>query len=112
MNLNDLSRLKVLMNKTLSGSDAEALTALRSANEILRKHDLDWVKVLSRVWAATVERGSIPPESPRRRADIEDLLGRLERDRSEFVVDVREQFERTGTLSDRQIEALERIAER
>lgn len=42
-------RLRKFMMQTTSSNDAEALQALRRANEVLRHHDYDWNAAFDRL---------------------------------------------------------------
>jgi hypothetical protein len=125
----DFRLLKKLMNMTQSGSDAEILTALRRANEILARSGTTWDRVLDRVVQLEVEaaptpRGPAPRgegaedlSAQRRRNFLEELLGEVESAELsgtmlDFVESVRRQFDDRGDLSVNQVEALERVRAR
>jgi hypothetical protein len=48
ISLKDLALLKKLLGLTQSTNDAEALAAMRKANELLKKGNLNWEMVLQR----------------------------------------------------------------
>lgn len=49
MKIADFRKLKLLLNMTLSGADQERLTAIDKANEIVKKSDTTWDRILDRV---------------------------------------------------------------
>lgn len=117
MKIADFNLLKKFMAMTESGSDQEVLTAMKKVNEILKRSDTNWQRVLDRVVtidhqveAAPEERRRDPSESGRRRY-LGDLLDDVEANATgtfaDFVADLRAQFERSGLLSTNQVSALE-----
>lgn len=112
MNLNEFSRLKVLMSKTKSADDSEALDAVRKANAILAACGLSWTQVFDRtvrVEGSGFRPSTAPGGAAGRRAEIENLVAELDGQDRGFVADVVGQYERTGVLSDAQLDALKRI---
>lgn len=122
MKIEDFRKLKKLMNMTLSGADQEILTAIRSANEIVRKSETTWDRILDRVIKVEVEIEA--REEPRdtsgaaiaaRKAafdrkvasafeTIED--GDPRGEAADFVASLKAQWEKDGRLSERQLEAI------
>lgn len=124
MKVAEFNLLKKLMAMTTSDVDAEALMAIRRANDILKRNATDWDKVFSRLVTLDVEAASEVRGQPAGNARtaagraryLGDLLDDAEGSASgtfvDFVASVREQFERTGDLSSAQVEALERSRQR
>jgi hypothetical protein len=63
----DRNRLVKFMNMTESQHDAEALLAIRKANELLRLNDLDWTDLVDR--RPSARPSSQPASEPRDRRD-------------------------------------------
>lgn len=63
----DRNRLVKFMNMTESQHDAEALMAIRKANELLRLNDLDWTDLVDR--RPSTRPGSQPASEPRDRGN-------------------------------------------
>lgn len=121
MKIEDFRKLKKLMNMTLSGADQEILTAIRSANEIVRKSETTWDRILDRVIKVEVEIEGRPEPitDPKdvaarraafvRRVDaafatIEESDPRAEA--ADFVASIKAQWEKNERLSEAQLEAL------
>ena len=130
MRLADFSLLKKLMNMTLSGADQERLFAIDKANEIIKKSNTTWDKVLDRVISVEVpvesaESATGRSEEPtavaaRREAfrkRVEDAFATIEEsdprgDFADFVESIHEQWNTKGRLTDNQLEALFKSAKR
>ena len=106
MKLADFKRLKKFMMMTMSGADGEKLMAINRANALLVGEGVDWDRVLDRMVRLDLERA--PPEPPKTDAeainaafaDIEasDPRGSF----ADFIASLRDQWERTGSLSEKQ----------
>lgn len=119
MKLAAFNQLKKLMQMTKSDADQEALTAVRKANKILDEAGTDWDRVFGRLVTVEQEIEEAPaaptlrdPTGAGRRRYLNDLLTDVEAsaagDFVDFVTSLREQFDRTGSLSAGQVEALEK----
>ena len=127
MKIADFNRLKKLMNMTLSGADQEILTAIRSANEIIRKSDTTWDRVLDRVIKVEVEIESVSEAKGRdmseagvaaRRAafskKVDEAFATIEAsdprgDAADFIASIKSQWDRNGRLSEAQLAALRKF---
>jgi len=126
LKLEDFRRLKKLMNMTLSGADQEKLTAINSANEIIRKSDTTWDRVLDRVIKVEVEieprdaKTEPSAEAVRKAAFakvvddmFETVLSKDPRgEANDFIASIKDQWDRNGRLSRAQFEGLEKFAKR
>lgn len=122
MKVADFVQLRKLMMMTTSASDNEALTAIRKANEVVRRSGVTWEDVFARlvtvepgVEAAPAESGGDPDAGPSA-AYLAELLEEASEGAHgswlDFVSSLSEQFEATGRLSRGQVEALERSRDR
>jgi hypothetical protein len=125
MKLADFRRLCKFMQMTFSDSDNESLMALRQANTILKKENIDWDRVLNRVVTLDVE--DAPPEPaphhtrPTPRADdeaarINDAFASIEDNDpragfADFIASLKEQWDRKHHLTAAQKDALFRAAD-
>lgn len=112
MKLSDFNKLKKFMQMTLSGSDAEKLMAMNKANELLRAENVDWDRVLNRMVHLEVELAPVDADD---HAKVEELLSAAEEadprgSWADFVASLREQFDRSGRLTPKQVAALEKGA--
>jgi len=107
----ELDLLKKAMGLTFSIHDGEALSALRKANVILRKHELTWAEVLGR----TVTHGITPVDEEVEGASggelsiheqtkraFNELRGTVSGSFAIFIESIEQQFIRTGYLSPEQ----------
>lgn len=124
MKLADFNRLKKLLNMTLSGADGERLTAIDMANEIVRKSDTTWDRILDRVIKVDVMVESVEDALKDRpgggdkaatqaifRKKVDDAFVTIEESDprgswADFVADLKSQWERNGRLSEAQVEAV------
>lgn len=124
MKLADFNRLKKLLNMTLSGADGERLTAIDMANEIVRKSDTTWDRILDRVIKVDVAVESVEDAMRDRpgggdanaaraifRKKVDEAFATIEESDprgswADFVADIKSQWERNGRLSEAQVEAI------
>lgn len=114
MKLADYKRLTKLMMLTTSDNDNEALSALRSANAILRADSIDWNRVFARTVQVINEfepapADADPGEARRHQAsEIEKAFATLERcDKfNDFITSLQDQWIKRRSLSEHQMEAL------
>lgn len=114
MDLKTYGQLRKLMMLTFSDSDAEALSALRKANAVLKAHGYDWdsafnrlVKVEEPVVAAAPEQS----EAERIREAFDDVEASDPRGSfADFIASLKEQWEANGRLSQNQKDALFKAA--
>lgn len=132
MKLSDFRILKKLMNMTLSGADQERLTAIDKANEIVRRSDTTWDRILDRVItienqiesveaATSFTRDGSPSAVAARRAAfakrVEEAFAAIEDtdlrgEFADFIASLRSQWDSKGRLSEAQAEALFKSAKR
>lgn len=124
MKLADFNRLKKLLNMTLSGADGERLTAIDMANEIVKKSNTTWDRILDRVIKVDVAVESVEDAMRDRpgggdanvaraifRKKVDDAFATIEESDprgswADFVADLKGQWERNGRLSEAQAEAV------
>jgi hypothetical protein len=120
--LKDFNRLKKFMQMTFSDADAEALMAVRQANALLKKDNIDWDRVLNKCVTLDVEEGDHGDDPPSQRPtrggghdpwanQIEaafDAIWASEPKGSfrRFVIDVQKQWKEKGRLSENQRTAI------
>src|SRR5712664_3493428 len=110
ISLGELEQLKRFMGVTFSVHDPEALTGLRKANQILKRHGLTWAEVLGRAVSAGAANGSLvqPAGTEVSIADqirkaFDELRGTIRSGSfGEFVASLEDQFETTGYLTPEQ----------
>lgn len=127
-----IDRLVKLMMMTTSSFDAEALVAIRKANSLLSSSNANWQDVLRTGFSIHTfdyppPRRPPPPSPSKRkkkktidpRADLinqmfETILAEVSQSSSfrEFIVDVQEKWETTGSLTPKQFDAMERAYNR
>lgn len=109
MPVKDFRQLEKLMMMTTSDNDAEAIAALRKANEILKRHGYNWTSTFQRL--VRVQEAEIE-EAPRERDENTAIREAFEaiNNPSSFVHSLREQFEERGFLTPKQRAALFEIA--
>jgi len=132
MKLSDFRKLKLLMNMTLSGADQERLTAIDKANEIVRRSDTTWDRILDRVItienqiesveaATSFARDGSPSAVAARKAAyakrVEEAFSVIEDtdprgDFADFIASLKSQWDSKGRLSEAQAEALFKSAKR
>lgn len=115
MPVKDFRQLEKLMMMTTSDTDAEALAALRKANEILKRHGYNWTSTFQRlvkVQEAEIEEAPEEPNASDEKADIQYAFNVIGNHKSPFVRSLEEQFTERGSLSDRQRSALFEIAKK
>lgn len=130
MKITDFNLLKKLLNMTLSGADQERLTAIDKANEIVRKSNTTWDRILDRVIKVEVEIESVAEAKGRpmdgasiaaRKAafnkKVEDAFETIEAsdpraDAADFIASLKSQWDRNGRLSEEQLKALWKFEER
>ncbi len=125
MPVKDFRQLEKLMMMTTSDIDAEALSALRKSNEILKRHGYTWTSAFQRL--VKVERGmEAYTEEPAqkdeslteaRRRTIREAFNDLEAVEirggdAEFVESLEDWFTKKGFLTDAQREGLFAIRNR
>lgn len=125
MKITDFNRLKKLLNMTLSGADGERLTAIDMANEIVRRSDTTWDRILDRVIKVDVMVESVEDATGgdanaevRRamfRAKVNEAFATIEESDprgswADFIADLKSQWDRNGRLSEKQVEAVLRGA--
>lgn len=114
MKLKTFSTLKRLMQQTTSDNDAEALTALRMANTILRTEGIDWDRVFARTVQVINEFEPAPadadPDEERKvtSARIDAAFQSIEQTGrcNDFITSLLDQWTKRRFLSERQMEAL------
>lgn len=121
MKLKDYEKLRKLMQQATSDNDHEALQALRMANAILKRYELDWDRVFNRV-VTVVDEFEAAPDEGRSAHDAErdqvnaafDVLDGTELRGSfaDFIADLRKTWDSTKHLSIGQKDALFRAARR
>lgn len=125
--LAELNLFKRFMGMTFSEHDPEAITALRKANAILKKHSLNWDDVLGRtVTAAQQQNGyagpveeeteELPIKEQIQRA-FDELRGTIQSESfKHFIESIERQFIASGYLSKNQrkplFEAVRRLRAR
>jgi hypothetical protein len=122
MKMADFRKLKGMMERTTSDSDAEALTAIRMANRLLAGYGISWGRVFERLVHVDNEVEQAPEDygAQERRlsdAEIEADLQAVEATNpkgefGDFVQSIREQWDTKRDLSPRQREALRKSARR
>lgn len=127
MKIAKFNLLKKLMNMTQSGSEAERLKAIDSANAILAESNTTWDRVLDRVIKVEVEiedRSTADPASRDRteeRAVLRKRIGEafsalesvdLRGGDADFVASLKDQWDRRGSLSPEQLKYLFAKAEK
>jgi len=122
MSVKEFGHLKKFMGLTTSDNDAEALTSLRMANALLKKHALTWDAVFARLVkvGGEIEDASAydnpARDQEREKARIEDALEHAMRDAKggfkEFLQSIEEQFEARGRLTTAQMDAVFKSARR
>jgi predicted lipid carrier protein YhbT len=110
MKLSDFTKLKGCMRLTESPVDAEALAALRKANELLRANGHTWESVFARLVKIDVPIESVL-EPKDERLVIEEAFAAIEDadprgSWADFVASVREQWDSRGYLTAPQREAI------
>jgi hypothetical protein len=121
MKMATFNKLKKMLSLTVTENDHEALAAIRAANRIIVEEGITWERVLNRTINVIAEVETDPEqqrpatngEAPAVRREIDDLLDKAE-DRkpdNEFVASLREQWDRKRWLSERQIDALRKVAD-
>lgn len=128
MKIADFNRLKKLLNMTLSGADGERLTAIDMANEIVRKSDTTWDRILDRVIKVDVMVESVEDALKDRpdggdkaaaraifRKKVDDAFATIEESDpkgtwSDFISSLHEQWDERAHLSEQQLDALFRGA--
>lgn len=115
MKLADFKKLKKLMMSTTSEADAEVLMAIRAANKLLVAEGVDWDRVLDRMVRLEVEDAShLDADKPLSQRIDEAFAAVMADDprgtTATFVASLSDQWQRRGTLSDKQREALFRMA--
>jgi hypothetical protein len=124
MKLADFKKMKLMMNMTLSGSDQEKLTAIAKVNEIIARSNTTWDKILDRVIKVDVTVESVEDAMRDRpgggdanaaralfRKRVDAAFATIEESDprgswADFVADLKEQWERNGRLSEKQVEAI------
>lgn len=123
MSVKEFGQLKKFMMMTTSDNDQEVLTAVRMANNILKKHNVNWDAVFARLVKVGNQIESVD--------DVEAKVmsgARSSRDRIKealeialtnasgsfygFLSDLGEQLDRTGRLSQAQEDAIIKSAQR
>lgn len=113
MRLKDYFRLQKLMMMTTSENDNEALSALRSANTILKAESLDWNKVFARTVQVINEFEPAPSDQPGDGSDVDEAFATvMEGHESEFISSLYDQWQRKRWLSPAQRDALFKTAQR
>lgn len=116
LSLKEFHQLKLLMARTTSPEDGEALTALRMANKILETHGLTWAKVFSRTVTVISELTGQPiPATGDEELDRlfqAALEGTGEGSFREMLLDIYSKHEAGVTLSPRQRQVVEDAAGR
>ena len=104
----EFQTLKKMMDLTFSQNDGEALNAMRAANALLAKHDLNWKSVLERVVSVDVEAAPYEPPAERTQTQraIDDAFEALRDDWSPFIASLYDQWEKKQWLSQPQRAAL------
>lgn len=116
MTLSEFNRLKKMMMLTTSPNDAEALSALRKANEVLAAFSYDWNAVFGRL--VKVEGGMPEIEAAPEERSLDDEITEAfqkifdaKKDNS-FINSLYEQYQSNHFLSELQREALFKNARR
>lgn len=121
MKLADFERFKKVMMLTTSPVDAEALAALRKANEVLAANGKTWCEVLDRVVKVESEiepAEDQPTDASRIRArEIDDMFDEVEASDprgsfADFIADIKRQWNDVRWLSAAQVTALKNAADR
>jgi hypothetical protein len=118
MSVKEFGQLRKAMMLTTSENDNEAVSALRMANTLLKKHSLTWdavfarlVKVGPEIEDAAAYNGDVDHSSR-----IKEALEVAQRDASgsfkEFLQSIHEQFAQRGRLTAAQVEAVFKSARR
>jgi hypothetical protein len=118
--LENFRRLKLMMNKTMSGTDAERLTAIDMANRIVADEKTTWDRILDRVISVDVPIEAVAAKSAEgvdpaiRKAfvkKVNDAFEAIEESDprgtfTDFIASLRDQWDARGRLSPAQLEAL------
>lgn len=77
----DLEMLVKLLNLSTSSEDGEALSAIRHANKLIKKHNIPWEKIIHPPFEATSQASSPTPtpRSPRKKRSASKLEPDLDR---------------------------------
>lgn len=113
MSVEEYRRLQLAMAATTHDEDVTALAGLRTANAILKAHDLTWQHVFNRL--VVVEYEIEPdPERDAEKDAIAALVGRAELNargsHRDLVAAIRDHFYSHGSIDARQRQILETAA--
>ncbi len=120
MKLESFRKLKLMMNKTMSGTDAERLTAIDMANKIVVESNTTWDRILDRVISidvpieAAAARSSEGVDKEVRAAFVKKVNDAFEvieasdprGSFTDFIASLKDQWDARGRLSPAQLDAL------
>lgn len=123
MKIEDFRLLKKLMNMTLSGAEQERLFAIDKANEIIKRANTTWDRVLDRTIKVEVEieardEPKAPADVARARAEfragIDAAFATIEEsdprgEAADFISSLKSQWAESGRLTGPQIAALRKF---
>ena len=123
MSVKEFGHLKKFMMMTTSDNEQEALTALRMANNILKKHNVNWdavfarlVKVGNQIESADDVEAKVMSGQRSSRVRITEALEIAMTNATgsfySFLHSLSEQFENTGRLTQAQEDAIIKSAQR
>ena len=123
MSVKEFGHLKMFMMMTTSDNEQEALTALRMANNILKKHNVNWdavfarlVKVGNQIESADDVEAKVMSGQRSSRVRITEALEIAMTNATgsfySFLQSLSEQFENTGRLTQAQEDAIIKSAQR
>jgi hypothetical protein len=117
MKLSDFNLLKKLLNMTESPVDAEALAAIRKANDLLKRADVNWDRVMNRMVTLDVEMAGAGTSAGAGDVEEDDMESIFQKaiDQSsggfhETILSIYAQWQRTSSISARQREVVLKAA--
>lgn len=119
MKAKDFTKLKKIMQRTVSENDNEALTSIRMANKIIEESGVTWERVFNHLVTVDIEsvdaESAVPKQAQAEKRErdtavdekFKKLLDALPEGRFRtFILDLNDQWEKSGYLSQNQRDAL------
>jgi hypothetical protein len=102
------TKLSKLLNLSTSDNDAEALSAIRMANTILKGEGLGWVDMLLTPPGNKIplRNTPAPTETSKKKYDGEDVAHMLDECKGTFIDSLRDWYDSKGFLTAKQYESL------
>ena len=111
-NIENMDKLIKLLNLSTSNNDNEALSAIRTANAILKKNNILWDKILnSQVEIRYIEVPTHENQDMDLETKIEYLMDNLDRlgSAADFIESLANQFYQRCSLSEKQANSIEKF---